>query len=163
MELIGIIVLIIVIVFFLLGTVGTFIPTLPDTLFIFLGLLVFAVYDRLDRVSIWTYGGLFLLLLALLVIDYAATVVGARKAGASRWSLVGGLLGAIIGVIVGNIIGLFLGFFLGVMLVELLVKKDIKKSLRAGGGAILGFLSGVVVKLAVMVIIAAVLITASIF
>ncbi|NQV13467.1 MAG: DUF456 domain-containing protein [Parcubacteria group bacterium] len=163
MEILSIIIIILVVILFLLGVIGVFIPTFPDTLFIFLGLLVFAVYDRLDRVSIWVYSGLFFLLLALLVIDYAATVVGARKAGASRWSLVGGLLGAIVGVIIGNIIGLFLGFFMGVVLVELLVKKDIKKSLRAGGGAILGFLGGVVVKLAVIVIIAGVLTAAVIF
>lgn len=163
MEIIGIAVLLLVIILFLLGVIGTFIPTLPDTLFIFLGLLVFAVYDRLDRVSVWTYGGLFLLLLVLMVVDYSATVVGTRVVGASRWALAGGFLGAIIGVIVGSIIGLFVGFILGVVIAELVVKGNLKKSLRAGGGAILGFLSGVVVKLAVILVMVGVLVVAAVF
>lgn len=163
MEPIAVIILIIVIILFLLGAIGVFIPTLPDTLFVFLGLLAFAIYDRLNQISVWTYAGLFLLLLALMVVDYAATVVGTRKAGASRWALAGGFLGAIVGVIMGNVIGLFLGFFLGIIIVELIVKKDLKKSLRAGGGAILGFLSGVVVKLLIIFTIIVIFASALIF
>jgi hypothetical protein len=59
--------------------------------------------------------------------------------------------GATVGLIIGLFLGPFgiiLGPFIGAVVGELLFKDDIKYALKAGFGSLLGFLTGVGLKLA---------------
>ena len=57
------------------------------------------------------------------------------------------LSGSIIGLFLGPF-GIILGPFIGAVVGELLFKDDIKYALKAGFGSLLGFLTGVGLKLA---------------
>jgi uncharacterized protein len=82
-----------------------------------------------------------------MVMDYLASMVGARKLGAT-WR---GIVGAFVGVIVGlffSLPGLLLGPFAGAVLLEMLGGRKWKEAGRAGLGAVLGLLLGGVGKMA---------------
>ncbi len=116
-----------------------------------------------------------LLLLAIVgeVIEFAASVLGAKKLGGSNrgatLSVIGGMMGAILGAVMGipipiPIVGVLLGSVLfaalgamaGAMIGEHWHGKTIQESAKIGGAAFLGRLLGTVGKLtvgAVMVVI----------
>jgi hypothetical protein len=146
----AVLIYIIVIALVITGIISIFVPFLPDIFFILLAFFIYGIYDRFEHISFWTYFLLVGLALIIVVIDYLSTIIGAKKFGVSRWGLLYGVVGGIIGIFVYSVLGFIIGFFLGTVFGELLQGKDMKKSLKSGGGAIIGFLSGNVVKLIVI-------------
>jgi uncharacterized protein YqgC (DUF456 family) len=129
----------------LVGLAGLVLPALPGTPLIVGGLALIAWADGFTRIS-----GLTLALIALLgsagwVMDYITGVLGARRAGASRWGVAGAAIGLVAGLPFG-LPGLVLGPGLGAALFEYLRDPDFGRALRAGGGVLIGFLVGTVVK-----------------
>ncbi|PZR74220.1 MAG: hypothetical protein DLM52_09765, partial [Chthoniobacterales bacterium] len=107
--------------------------------------------------------GLFLAgLLALTVISYAldaaAGYLGAKRFGATRWGVAGGVIGGIAGLFFG-IPGLFLGPVLGAIAGELVSGKKLVKAGRAGWGTILGLLAGAVAKIVIGLAMVAIFLT----
>jgi hypothetical protein len=105
-------------------------------------------------------------LIALLVLTAGSEVAelflggaGAKKAGASKWGILGGLLGAILGgifltgfipiPILGTVIGICLGSFAGAFIVELLLGRPVLHSMRIGYGAAKGRLFGIAGKVTI--------------
>lgn len=130
----------------LIGFVGIFLPVLPSTPIIFAGTLVYAINDKFENVGWKTYTFLAILMIIGLVLDYVAGVYGAKKFGSTKWGILGSFIGGIVGVIVLNLIGLILGAIIGAVAFELLAGQSLKKSIKAGGGVLLGFLGGVILK-----------------
>lgn len=103
-------------------------------------------------------------LLALATIAEVAEFVfggaGAKKAGASKWGIIGGLIGAIVGGIfltgvipifapLSTIIGICLGSFAGAFGIEIVLGRPVKQSIQIGYGAAKGRLYGIVGKVAI--------------
>ena len=82
-----------------------------------------------------------------LILDYVASVYGAKKLGATWRGVVGALVGGLIGLFF-NLPGILLGPFIGAMLCELAGGREWKAASRAGVGATLGLLAGAIGKLA---------------
>lgn len=81
------------------------------------------------------------------VLDYFVPVWGTKKFGGSKYGVRGATIGLIVGIFFGPpgiIIGPFLGAFIG----EMIFKDDFKYALKAGFGSLLGFLTGIGLKLA---------------
>jgi len=138
-----------VVILFGLGLIGIVVPALPGVVLIFAGILLYALVDGFAQVS----GGWVLffafLTAAVLALDSLAGILGARQFGASRWGLLGSFVGLIVGVVVlSPILGIILGPLVGAVVAELLAGKDARNSLRAGLGTFVGFLGGVVFKIA---------------
>lgn len=98
-------------------------------------------------------GGLMLAFLALLtaasiVLDYVASLYGAKKFGATWRGMLGAFLGGIVGIFF-SLPGIIVGPFLGALLFELLGGYKIDKASRAGLGATLGIFAGVIGKCAI--------------
>ncbi|NQU99945.1 MAG: DUF456 domain-containing protein [Parcubacteria group bacterium] len=148
-----ILIFIIVIALIVIGIIGIFVPILPDIFFILLAFFIYGIYDGFERVGFFTYFLLVGLAFLVVIIDYLATIIGARKFGVSKWGLLYGIIGGIIGIFVANILGFIVGFFLGIVFGELLQGKDMEKSLKSGSGAVLGFLGGNIVKVAIILLI----------
>jgi hypothetical protein len=142
-----IIIITLVVVLMGVGILGIFIPFLPDVVFILLGALVYGLYDKFEHVGGWTYVILVVLALLITLVDYLATLVGARKLGATKYGIIGGIIGGVLGFFGGNIFGTLIGFILGAVIGELLAGRDFKSSLKSGSGAILGILGGSLAKL----------------
>ncbi len=132
--------------FFAAGIVGTFAPVLPGSPLIWLGMLIFGFMTGFEKLN-WVFFLLQGLLAAsVLGVDYLATALGSRYFGASKAAVFGALLGLIVGLFFFPI-GLLVGPFAGAVLCELIFTRNPDTALRSGLGAVIGFWSGVVVKL----------------
>ncbi|MCA1031755.1 DUF456 domain-containing protein [Bacillus timonensis] len=138
---------------FLIAFVGLVYPIIPSVLFIIAGFIVYGFTFSFSEFSIlfWVVQGLFVLL--LLGADYATNLIGIKKFGGSKAAVWGSTIGLLIGPFVIPVIGILIGPFLGAVLAEMIVhKKDLKDSVKIGLGSLIGFLSGVVAKGIVQII-----------
>jgi uncharacterized protein YqgC (DUF456 family) len=135
-----------VIALFLIGLVGTILPTLPGTLLIFAGALGYGIFTGFEEVTLWVLAALAGISIGAQVLDYVAGAYGAKRFGASKYGIWGAIIGGILGLIILNIVGLIVGVFLGAIVPEILLGQGLKESLRIGWGSLLGFLGGTLMK-----------------
>lgn len=131
------------------GLAGIVLPAVPGAPLVWLGLLFAAWAEDFTRVSGWTLGFLALLAIVTIVIDLAASAVGAKRVGASRWAIVGAAAGTLVGLFLG-LPGLVLGPFVGAVLGELVARPDWRHAGKVGLGTSIGLLVGIAAKLAVV-------------
>lgn len=133
----------------LIGVFGCVLPAIPGAPLVFTAALAHRLYfGEPASASTWMLIVIFLLMLCSLVLDYLATMYGAKKLGSSRNGIIGAVVGGILGLIIFSIPGALLGPFVGAFAGEMLGGKDWKSSGKAGLGATLGLLGGAVGKLA---------------
>ena len=97
-----------------------------------------------------------LLAAAIWAADLAASALGAKVSGASRWAVIGATVGLVVGLFLGPF-GIVLGPVAGAAVFEYWQDPDLEKALKAGGGTLLGFLAGSVVKVMLAFLLLAVL------
>lgn len=137
---------IVVSLFFAAGIVGTFAPVLPGSPLIWLGMLIFGFMTGFEKLN-WVFFLLQgLLAAAVMGVDYLATALGSRYFGASKAAVFGALLGLVVGLFFFPI-GLLVGPFAGAVLLELIFTRESNTALRSGLGAVIGFWSGIILKL----------------
>jgi uncharacterized protein YqgC (DUF456 family) len=129
------------------GLLGLVLPALPGMPLIAAGISLVAWSDGFARIGPATLFAVVLLGLIGWALDYVASVLGARKAGASRWGVIGAVVGLVAGLPFG-LPGLVLGPGLGAALFEYLKDPDFRRAARAGTGVFLGFVVGTIVKYA---------------
>jgi uncharacterized protein YqgC (DUF456 family) len=134
------------VVLVVVGLAGTVLPVIPGALFVFGGLFFAAYADNFARVG--TVGLTIIGIIGALtfVVDFVASVMGAKRVGASPQALVGATLGSIIGIFLG-IPGLILGPFVGAVLGELVARGGLAQAGKVGLGTWLGLLAAAVLKL----------------
>jgi len=103
-------------------------------------------------------------------IEILASVVTARRAGASRKAAWGGMFGGILGMIflsfmvpipiVGTMIGALVGCFTGATLVEISARKGISHGTKVGVFAAMGFVFGAIAKIVVALVMSGLLLSA---
>ncbi|AMC33174.1 DUF456 domain-containing protein [Janthinobacterium sp. B9-8] len=130
------------------GLLGTLLPFLPSTPFIFGGMLLAAYLDQFVRVGYGWLTVLGLLLILSMALDYIAGALGAKKAGASPAAVWGALIGGILGIFAG-LAGLLLGPFIGAAVGEFWAKKDVMQAGKVGIATFIGMLVGAVAKIAI--------------
>src|SRR5687768_15075326 len=86
------------------------------------------------------------LTLVSVAVDFFATMLGAKRVGASRKALLGAVVGTFAGLFFGPV-GLFAGPFVGALLGELWHSRELGKAAKVGLGTWLGILLGTVLKL----------------
>jgi uncharacterized protein YqgC (DUF456 family) len=141
----------------LIGTLGCVLPAVPGAPLVFIAAVAHRLYFGAEQ-SVCNLGlGIIVgLMLFSLVLDYLATMYGAKKLGATRNGIIGSIVGGIVGLIFFNIPGALIGPFVGALSFELIGGKDWKTSSKAGLGATLGLLGGAVGKVACSFAMAAV-------
>jgi uncharacterized protein YqgC (DUF456 family) len=82
-----------------------------------------------------------------LVIDYVASVYGAKKLGATWRGATGAIVGGLVGLFF-SLPGILLGPFIGAFLFEMAGGREWREASKAGVGATLGLLAGTLGKLA---------------
>jgi uncharacterized protein YqgC (DUF456 family) len=129
------------------GLAGTILPILPGVPMIFIGLWLAAWIDGYERVGGFTMGLLGVLTLLSVVVDFAASAMGAKRVGASPRAIWGAVIGSIVGIFFG-IPGLLLGPFAGAVIGELSARKSAGQATRVGIATWLGLLFGTLAKIA---------------
>lgn len=140
---------------------------LPGTWWIVMGALGYGWWAEWRGVGAWIMAGLVVLGVAAEVIEFLASVVTARKVGASRRAAIGGLVGAIVGMIllsipiplIGTVIGALMGCFVGAMIGELTKRRDVAQVAKVGLFSAIGFVLGAVSKMAIALAMSALLLT----
>jgi len=143
----------------LVGIAGAVLPALPGVPLVFVGLLLAAWIDGFQKVGWFVMTILGLLTLLSFGLDFLATSLGAKKAGASKLAIAGGALGALVGLFFG-IPGLILGPFVGAFLGELMARRGRNQAVRSGLGTWLGLVVGTAGRLALIVAMVAIFVTA---
>ncbi len=131
----------------LVGLAGTILPMLPGVPFVFGGLLVAAWIDNFQRIGWPTLTVLALLTIMAMVVDFIATMMGAKRAGASKLALLGAAIGSIVGIFFG-LIGIFIFPFIGAVIGEYLEHQKLGQAGKVGVATWLGLLFGALAKLA---------------
>src|SRR5438067_13717355 len=135
------------IVLMALGLIGTVIPILPGTTIILAAAVVHRVVLGADRsLGMSALIGMLVLTLVTYAIDAAAGYVGAKRFGATKWGLIGGVAGALIGLVFG-LFWLVVGPVIGAIAGERIGGKEMVKAGRAGWGTCLGGLDGVTAEM----------------
>ncbi len=150
------------VVLVIVGLVGVVLPGLPGHVLIFAGLVLGAWADGFARVSLATLAVIGVLALASYVIDFAATVLGARHLGASARAMTGAALGMLLGLPMG-FAGMIVGPFVGAVLGELSAHGDLLRAGKAGVAAWIGFAVGAAVKVGMAFVMIAVFLAAFFF
>lgn len=130
----------------LIGIAGTIIPALPGVPVVYLGMVLVAWGDDFSHIGWPTLTILGVLTVIAVVVDLIASILGAKRVGASGWALFGAAVGTVVGLFFG-IIGLLLGPFVGAVLGELIAGSNLQRSTVVGVGAWIGFLLGTVARI----------------
>lgn len=143
-EIIGLAITLLVMV---VGLAGSILPGIPSTPLVFIA----AIGHRLafgDRgAATWVIVLLCGLMLFSMLLDFLASMAGAKHLGATWRGVCGAAVGGLIGLFLG-LPGLLLGPFLGAIAFEMAGGREWRESAKAGAGAALGLLAGAIGKLA---------------
>lgn len=139
----------IAIVVMAIGLLGTVLPVVPGAAIIFAA----AVGHRIavgpaDGMSWWGIAILAGLTALSFGLDFAASYVGAKYFGATRWGVIGAALGVMVGIFTG-FVTLLVAPISGAILGELIGGQRMVKAGKAGWGTFLGNLAGLIGKLAI--------------
>ncbi len=137
-----------VVVLILIGLAGTILPAMPGVPMVFAGLFLAAYLGNFERIGWPTLTLLAVFTVVAMLADFVATLLGAKRAGASKLALVGAAVGSVIGVFSG-LWGLLLFPFIGAVAGELINRQQIGQASRVGLATWLGMMVGVLAKLAI--------------
>jgi len=130
----------------LTGLAGVFLPVLPGVPLVFAGAFIYAWSTSFEVITVGNIV-LFAVLTAIAsAVDYVGGLITAKKYGASKYGLIGGILGGILGLIALGIPGLIIGQLAGVILGELYFGKQMKESFTSGFAMFVGYILGSTVK-----------------
>jgi hypothetical protein len=130
-----------------MGVAGSVLPGLPSTPVVLIAAIGHKLYFGETGVAWWVMCILVVFTVLSLIMDYMASVYGAKRLGATWRGACGAIVGGLIGLFF-NLPGILLGPFLGATAFELVGGRNFKESSRAGLGATIGLLAGVLGKLA---------------
>jgi uncharacterized protein len=140
---------IVAIALIVVGVAGTVLPAVPGAILVFGGIALAAWIDDFARIPGW----LLLLFAALTVmawaVDYVASAVGAKRAGASWQAIVGAAIGTVAGIFSG-LWGLLFMPLVGAAIGEYLVRRDMRRAGKVGIATWIGLLLGTVAKVAIV-------------
>lgn len=135
------------------GLVGCILPFVPGPPLNYIALLLLQL--TLDPHPFTTNFLIVWLAITIVVtlLDYYVPIWGTRKYGGGS----GGVWGASIGLLAGLLFfppfGMIAGPFVGAVVGELITGKEFSTAFRAGFGTFIGFIAGVVMKLAVSIML----------
>lgn len=138
-----------------IGTVGTFLPGIPGPVLVFAGMLVAAWIDHFLRIGWVTLTALGLLTALAVAIEIGASVIGARRVGASRLALIGAAVGTVVGLFFG-FVGILICPFLGAVIGELMAQRRLAPAVRVGVGTWIGAALGIFAKMVIVFVMLAV-------
>lgn len=139
---------ILAILLMIVGALGIILPALPGIPLMFAGMVVAAAIDDFQKISWITLGVLGFLTLVSVIVEFAASALGAKHVGASKRAIWGAVIGTVVGIFFG-IPGLLFGPFVGALVGELTVHGRVDQAGRVGIATWIGLVFGTLAKLAI--------------
>jgi len=127
------------------GVAGLVLPVLPGAVLLVAGVVALAWAGDFAILGWGTVAFAGAMGLAITAVDWAASILGAKAFGASKWAVVGSAVGLVVGLFLG-LPGIILGPAVGALAFEYAKDPDFERALKAGGGAFVGFVAGSVLK-----------------
>ena len=143
-----------------IGLAGVALPVLPGIPVAALGALAAAWIRGFDVVGVAPLVWVAVLAVAAQLVDLAAGAIGSKVYGAGRAGFWGGVVGSLAGLIWFPPFGFLLGALVGAVGAELLAGRAAGEALKAGVGAFVGTLGGVVAKALIVVAMGVVMVPA---
>jgi len=140
------ILLILAIIMMIIGIIGCLVPVLPGPPINYLGLILLHV-TKFGKFSSTELIVLAAVTIVVTILDYIVPVWGTRKFGGSKYGIRGATVGLIIGLFLGPA-GIIVGALIGAIVGELIFRDDMRYAIKAGFGSLLGFMTGIGLKLA---------------
>jgi uncharacterized protein len=130
----------------ILGIIGCLVPVLPGPPLSYMGLILLHLsrFGHFSNITLIVFGAIAV---AVTVLDYIVPVWGTKKFGGSKYGTRGATVGLVIGLFLGPL-GIVIGPLIGAFVGEMIFKDDIGYAFKAGFGSLLGFLTGIGLKLA---------------
>lgn len=136
-----------IVISFVIGFIGLVYPIIPSVIFIVGGFLLYGVFFSFADLPWWFWLIEVLFVILLFGADMMANAFGVKKYGGSKAGIWGSTIGLLIGPFVLPFAGIILGPFLGAIIAELLfARKSIKQAIKTGFGSVIGFLTSVITK-----------------
>lgn len=137
------------------GVAGSLLPVLPGVPLVYAGLLLAAWQDNFGKVGVLTMVIIGMIALAAWAVDFFASLITAKKVGASKQALWGTAIGGLVGLFFG-VVGIIFGPPIGAMLGELIAHQHAGRATTVGLAAGLGFVLALVVKLFLILLMLAI-------
>lgn len=141
------------IVMFVIAFAGLIYPIIPSAIFVFGGFLLFGLLTTFEGMN-WLFWLIQILFVILLFgADTLSNLLGVKKFGGSNAGIWGSTIGLLIGPFVIPVAGIIIGPFLGAVVAELLLSRaGIKQAVKTGFGSLVGFLTSIITKGFVMIV-----------
>ena len=128
-----------------IGCIGSVMPLLPGTPIVLAAAIVHKLVMGPRSIGWFVILLLVGLTVFSLVLDYLASMFGAKWLGATKKGMIGAMVGLIVGLFF-NLPGVLLGPFIGAGLFEMMGGREWKTAMKAGAGATLGMFAGALGK-----------------
>lgn len=132
---------------FIIAFVGLVYPIIPSVIFILAGFVLYGLFNSFDALPWWFWVIEILFILLLFGADTLSNLFGVKKFGGSKAGMWGSTVGLLVGPFIIPFAGIILGPFLGAVIGELIVsKRTMVEAVKSGVGSVVGFLTSVVTK-----------------
>ena len=144
---------ILIIASFVIAFIGLVYPIIPSVLFILLGFIVYGLFFSFADLG-WLFWLIEILFVVLLfAADSVSNLIGVKKFGGTKAGMWGSTIGLIVGPFIIPVVGILVGPFLGAVIGELLITKtDFRQAVKSGLGSLVGFLTSIVTKGTIQII-----------
>lgn len=138
---------------------------LPGTWLIVATAAGYGWYGDWHAISLFTLSVLIGIAVVGEVGEFLASMLTAKKAGATKRAMWGAFIGGFVGMfiftiplpLIGTIIGAVIGCFLGAVIGELTAHDNVRKGVRVGRAAAIGYVLGMAFKIAIAFLMAGLL------
>ncbi len=133
--------------FVFLGIAGSFLPLIPGPLTGWTGILLLSLAPSITIQNQFLIFS-FCIALGIFILDNIIPLLGVKKFGGGRASIIGSSIGLLVGILFLGPFGLLVGPFSGALIGELIVNfNDKGGALKAAYGSLIGFFTGIFLKL----------------
>lgn len=143
---------IIVIVLFALSFIGLIMPIIPSSIALWLGFIIYHFFINQTELTFIFWLIMIVLTAILIVSDFMANRFFVNKFGGSKKGEYAAMIGLIFGVFIWPPIGIILVPFIAVLVVELSQQRTIQEAIYSSLGSLIGFLSGMAIKIIIQLL-----------
>lgn len=136
-----------IIALFVIAFIGLVYPIIPSVLFLLGGFIVYGLFYSFGELPWWFWVIEILFVALLFAADTISNLIGVKKFGGSKAGMWGSTIGLLIGPFVIPLAGIIAGPFIGAIIGELIVtRSNLQQAIKVGVGSVVGFLTSVVTK-----------------